>query len=77
MTSPNNVGEPQRLNGEPPANAIPDADAETEAIANGALAALQRAALAARKLAQQTGTDLIVMRNGVITRVNPNEETEP
>jgi predicted ABC-type ATPase len=81
LTSPNIVKEPQRTYGGPPANDIPERDAEAEAeadaIVNGALAALRRAAQAARKLAQQTGTDLIVMRNGVITRVNPNEENEP
>ena len=77
VTSPNTVREPQRAYGDPRANAGADADAESEAIAKGALAALRRAALAARKLAQQTGTDLIVMRNGVITRVNPNDGNEP
>jgi predicted ABC-type ATPase len=52
-------------------------DADAEANLRGSLAALHRAAQAARKLAQQTGTDLIVMRNGVITRVSPYEKTEP
>jgi predicted ABC-type ATPase len=52
-------------------------DADAEANLRGSLAALHRAAQAARKLAQQTGTDLIVMRNGVITRVSPYEKTDP
>jgi predicted ABC-type ATPase len=77
MTSPNTAKEPQRTYGEPPANGTADADAEAEANLRGSLAALHRAAHAARKLAQQTGTDLIVMRNGVITRVSPDEKTEP
>lgn len=52
-------------------------DADAEANLRGSLAALHRVAQAARKLAQQTGTDLIVMRNGVITRVSPYEKTDP
>jgi hypothetical protein len=81
MASPNTAEEPQRTYGEPPAhapaNVDADADADAEANLRGSLAALHRAAQAARKLAQQTGTDLIVMRNGVITRVSPYEKTEP
>ena len=77
MTSPNAAKEPQRTYGEPPADGPADADAEAEANLRGSLAALHRAAQAARKLARQTGTDLIVMRNGVITRVSPDEKTDP
>ena len=76
MASTNTAQEPQRTYGEPPANGPADAEAEAEANFRGSLAALHRAAQAARKLAQQTGTDLIVMRNGVITRVSPYEKTE-
>ena len=43
----------------------------------GALHALQRAALRARQVAQQTGTDLIVMRAGQVVRVPPQEKTTP
>jgi hypothetical protein len=39
----------------------------------GALAALERAAAEARRIAIQTGTDLIVMRNGQICRIPPEE----
>lgn len=37
----------------------------------GSLQALQRAAQRARELAAQTGTELIVSRGGVITRIRP------
>jgi len=37
------------------------------------LAALQRAAEDARRIAIQTGTELIVMRNGQICRLPPEE----
>jgi len=37
------------------------------------LAALQRAAEEARRIAIQTGTDLIVMRNGQICSLPPEE----
>ncbi len=39
----------------------------------GALAALQRAAEDARRIAIQTGTDLIIMRDGKICRLSPEE----
>lgn len=37
------------------------------------LAALRRVALEARRIAQQTGTDLIVMRDGKVVRVPPEQ----
>ena len=37
----------------------------------GALAAIKRAALSARKIADQTGTDLIVVRSGQLVRITP------
>jgi len=40
------------------------------------LAALQRAAAEARRIALHTGTDLIVFRNGEITRIPPQELAE-
>lgn len=40
----------------------------------GALNALRRAALRAREVAQQTGTDLIICRSGRIVRVRPREK---
>lgn len=39
----------------------------------GALAALQRAAEDARRIAIQTGTELIIMRNGQICSLPPEE----
>ncbi len=39
----------------------------------GSLRALQRAAQRARELARQTGTDLIVSRNGIIERIKPQQ----
>ena len=39
----------------------------------GSLAALERAAEDARRIAIQTGTELIVMRNGQICRLQPEE----
>ena len=43
----------------------------------GSLTALRRAAAEARRIALQTGTDLIVFRNGQITRIPPQELAEP
>ncbi len=40
---------------------------------DGVLAALRRAAIQARRIAQQTGTDLIVMRDGKVVRVPPEQ----
>jgi len=39
----------------------------------GSFAAIQRAALQARRLAVQTGTDLIVFRDGKLVRVSPED----
>ena len=35
--------------------------------------AIKRASLAARQVAIQTGTDLIILKNGVIKRISPEE----
>ena len=51
----------------------PDADADLR----GSLAALRRAALRARQIAEQTGTDLIVVRAGQVVRVPPKQKTTP
>ena len=51
----------------------PDADADLR----GSLAALRRAALRARQIAEQTGTDLIVVRAGQVVRVPPQPKTTP
>ena len=51
----------------------PGADADLR----GSLAAIQRAALRARQIAEQTGTDLIVVRAGQVVRVPPKQKTTP
>ena len=43
----------------------------------GSLAALRRAALQARQVAQQTGTDLIVQRDGHVVRIKPEQSGAP
>ena len=40
----------------------------------GSLAAIRRAALRARQVAEQTGTDLIVVRSGQLVRVPPQHK---
>ena len=40
----------------------------------GSLLAIRRAALRARQVAEQTGTDLIVMRSGAVVRVPPSSK---
>ena len=40
------------------------------------LPAMLRAARRARELAMQTGTELVVSRNGVIERIRPDEEID-
>ena len=41
----------------------------------GSLLAIRRAALKARQVAEQTGTDLIVVRSGQVVRVPPQRKT--
>ena len=63
MTAPKHVNEPTPAYGEIPTP--PDADIE------GSFKALRRAAVRARQIAEQTGTDLIVVRAGQVVRVPP------
>jgi hypothetical protein len=42
-------------------------------VIRGALAALERAAQDARRIAIQTGRDLIVVRNGMLCQIPPDE----
>jgi hypothetical protein len=42
-------------------------------VIRGALAALERAAQDARRIAIQTGTELIIMRNGKLCLIPPDE----
>lgn len=69
MTTPKHVNEPVPAYGEKPSPF--DADIE------GSLKALRRAAIRARQIADQTGTDLIVMRAGQVVRVSPKQKTTP
>lgn len=50
-------------------------DKANNADLRGSWQALQRAARRARELALQTGTELIVSRNGVIERIKPQPDT--
>lgn len=49
-------------------------DQASTADLRGSWAALQRAAQRARELAAQTGTELVVSRNGVIERIKPQPD---
>ncbi|MEY2890573.1 MAG: hypothetical protein RJA98_481 [Pseudomonadota bacterium] len=69
MTLPEQVNEPTANYGPLPAGANADI--------KGSLAAMRRAAQRARQLAQQTGTDLIVMRAGQVVRVTPLPKAQP
>ncbi len=65
MNTIRHVNEPESDYGTPPT--MMDADLR------GSYFAIQRAALQARQLAVQTGTDLIVVRNGQLVRVSPED----
>ena len=69
MTTPKHVKEPVPSYGE----MLPGADPDLK----GSLLAIRRAALRARQVAQQTDTDLIVMRSGQVVRVSPQQKTTP
>ena len=73
MTTPKPVNEPAaafgQLNGPLPASANADIQ--------GSWAAMRRAAQRARQVAQQTGTDLIVVRAGQVVRVTPQPKAKP
>ena len=69
MSMPKNADEPTANDNPLPASA--------DANIKGALAALQRAAQRARLVAQQTGTDLIVVRAGQVVRVTPEGKVKP
>jgi hypothetical protein len=66
MTTPKHVSEPLPSYGQVPADANADF--------RGSMAAIKRAAARARQLAEQTGTDLIVMRAGKVVHVPPREK---
>lgn len=66
MTNANQVNEPVPTYADVPYDA--------EANLKGSLQAMRRAALRARQVAQQTGTDLIVVRAGQVVRVRPRKK---
>lgn len=65
MTTPKHVSEPVPSYGQVPAEANADV--------RGSMAAIKRAAIRARQVAEQTGTDLIVMRSGKVVHVPPKQ----
>ena len=68
MSTPNKVDEPAPDYCGLPANA--------SANLKGSMAAMRRAAERARQVALQTGTDLILFRNGQVVRVDPRQEKQ-
>jgi hypothetical protein len=66
MTTPRHVSEPL-----PSYSQVP---AEANADVRGSMAAIKRAAIRARQVAEQTGTDLIVMRSGKVVHVPPQRQ---
>lgn len=62
MTTPNQVNEPVPAYGQSPTGVNADF--------KGAQVAIRRAAQRARQVAQQTGTDLIVIRAGQVVRLS-------
>ena len=67
MTISRQANQPVTNDGQLP----PGADADLR----GSLLAIRRAALKARQVAEQTGTDLIVVRSGQVVRVPPQQKT--
>ena len=65
MNTSHHVNQPEPDYGMPPMSMDPDL--------RGSYVAIQRAALQARQLAVQTGTDLIVVRDGKLVRVSPED----
>jgi hypothetical protein len=66
MTTPKHLNEPAAGYGALPESANADI--------KGSLTAIRRAARRARQVAQQTGTDLIVVRAGKVVRLPPNQK---
>ena len=58
----------------PPLTRIDQLPPGVDADLKGSLAAIRRAALRARQVAEQTGTDLIVVRLGQLVRVPPQQK---
>ena len=73
MSTPKQVNEPAPALG-PLYGPLP---ASANADILGSWAAMRRAAQRARLVAQQTGTDLIVVRAGQVVRVAPQPKAKP
>ena len=69
MTPPKDADEPP-----PVFRGLP---ADADAALKGSFAALRRAALRAREVARQTGTDLVVVRDGRIVCISPDGKRQP
>jgi len=69
MSMPKHVDEPTVAHNPLPSSANADI--------RGSWAAINRAAKRARLVAQQTGTDLIVVRDGQVVRVTPEGKVQP
>jgi hypothetical protein len=54
----------------------PDISTAKDELLRGSMSALQRAAKMARETAIQAGTDLIVVEDGKLVRISPNELRE-
>lgn len=61
----------------PPPPVAAELPADADADFKGSLVAIRRAAVRARLLAAQTGTDLILARSGCVVRVAPDRELPP
>jgi predicted ABC-type ATPase len=62
---------------EPEATYGADSPSHPDPHLRGVLDAMRRAALRAREVARQTGTDLILARDGKVIRVKPTQEPSP
>ncbi|MFN8552389.1 MAG: hypothetical protein U0103_13010 [Candidatus Obscuribacterales bacterium] len=54
----------------------PEQQNELQKLKDGATDALKRAALRARELALQTGTSIVVMRDGQLVKEKPSKERD-
>jgi hypothetical protein len=77
MNTPKHVSEPVASHATASGPAASPLPASANADIQGSWAAMRRAAQRARQVAQQTGTDLIVVRAGQVVRVPPQPKAQP
>lgn len=77
MSTPQHANEPPAAYAPLPEPLLGPLPAGVDADIQGSWAAMRRAAQRARQVAQQTGTDLIVLRAGQVVRVAPQPKTDP